>query len=82
MMMSGCCGIGVTATTVSMGMAGMAMSMGGCGGRCSFHSARSRIATLESGHQRRFAGPSSCGSWATSTEHVDVLFQVWDMKIR
>jgi hypothetical protein len=44
----------------------------GVGGGCSLDSARSRIASLETGHQRWFAGASD-SSIVTAAEHFDRL---------
>jgi hypothetical protein len=57
-------------TVVTMcGMRGMCV---GVGGGCSLDSARSRITSLETGHQRWFAGASD-SSIATAVEHFDIL---------
>jgi hypothetical protein len=57
-------------TVVTMcGMRGMCVGMGG---GCSLDSARSRIASLETGHQRWFAGASDSGI-ATAVKHFDIL---------
>jgi hypothetical protein len=67
----GCCSIAMsTVTVVTMcGMCGMCV---GVGGGCSLDSARSRIASLETGHQRWFAGASD-SSMATAVKHFDLV---------
>jgi hypothetical protein len=60
-------------TVVTMcGMRGMRGMCVGLDGGCSLDSARSRIASLETGHQCWFAGTSD-SSIATAVKHFDIL---------